>query len=305
MRRIYCWVMALILGLALIPIPGAAAASDSWTLSSADGRIQITLFLSNSSLCYTASMDGIPVLGQSRLGLYTAMADFTYGVSVTSAERNSFRETYPMLTGKASSYTNDYTELVLTVEKEGHQMRVYARAYGDGFAIRYGLSENTKVLTEATQFNLGSAQAVHAQEYEKCYEAFYEKRKMQDMFGLYAMPALAWLENGSYALITEAALNGSYCGSVLRSTGDGVLRTEFEPKQTEMVEIEAQFTSPWRAVVLGDANTIASTQMPENLNPPCAISDTSWIKPGVSAWTWFNGDPVSYTHLTLPTTSRV
>ena len=33
--------------------------------------------------------------------------------------------------------------------------------------------------------------------------------------------------------------------------------------------------------------------MPENLCAPCKLEDTSWIKPGVSSWTWFNGDPTN------------
>ena len=26
-----------------------------------------------------------------------------------------------------------------------------------------------------------------------------------------------------------------------------------------------------------------------NLNPPAAIADTSWIKPGKTPWDWWNG----------------
>jgi hypothetical protein len=33
--------------------------------------------------------------------------------------------------------------------------------------------------------------------------------------------------------------------------------------------------------------------MLENLNPPRTIEDASWIKPGVTSWTWFNGDSTS------------
>ncbi len=35
---------------------------------------------------------------------------------------------------------------------------------------------------------------------------------------------------------------------------------------------------------------IESTDLILNLNPPCALNDTSWIEPGKTAWDWWSGD---------------
>jgi len=78
---------------------------------------------------------------------------------------------------------------------------------------------------------------------------------------------------------------------MLNTRGNGVFRVAFEPKQVTPIEITAPFFSPWRVMAIGTPSDIVETQMFENLSPPCQISDTSWIKPGISSWTWFNGDP--------------
>jgi hypothetical protein len=43
----------------------------------------------------------------------------------------------------------------------------------------------------------------------------------------------------------------------------------------------------WRVVLLSDnpGDLLTSNILP-NLNPPCKLKDTSWIKPGVSMWDW-------------------
>src|SRR5262249_3902855 len=48
--------------------------------------------------------------------------------------------------------------------------------------------------------------------------------------------------------------------------------------------------SPWRVVMLADApGRLVESDILLNLNPPCAIDDTSWIRPGKTAWNWWSG----------------
>ena len=44
---------------------------------------------------------------------------------------------------------------------------------------------------------------------------------------------------------------------------------------------------PWRVAIIGSAlGPIVESSVVENLNPPCALSDISWIKSGRSTWSW-------------------
>jgi alpha-glucosidase len=57
-------------------------------------------------------------------------------------------------------------------------------------------------------------------------------------------------------------------------------------------------TTPWRVVMISnEVGRLIESQIVNNLNPPCAIADTSWVKPGKASWDWWSGpaaDGVSF-----------
>lgn len=284
---------------AAIVILGASAAAAAQTafaaetVSSPDGSITAEISCESGIINYNVYKDGISVLSDSRLGIRFEDADMTSGLSLTGRSDNVIDESYSMPGGKASVYENRANEAVLTFEKDGKELELYVRVYDDGAAVRYGYSNDTRVISEETVFSFPAQHiSAWAMEYEKSYEQFYLENELSALSGSYGMPMTLQLSNELYVMLTEAGLDGSYAGSVLNAS-DRDLRVGFEPKQTEPVEITGPFLSPWRTAVIGGLDTIVQTQMPENLSEPCRIDDTSWIVPGVSGWTWFNGDPTN------------
>ena len=56
---------------------------------------------------------------------------------------------------------------------------------------------------------------------------------------------------------------------------------------------QAPATSPWRVLMIADdPGRLVESNMVVNLNPPSAIADASWIKPGKTAWDWWSGPVV-------------
>ena len=48
--------------------------------------------------------------------------------------------------------------------------------------------------------------------------------------------------------------------------------------------------SPWRAILIGETPArLVESDLILNLNEPCAIADTSWIKTGKTTFPWWNG----------------
>src|SRR5262249_31285554 len=48
--------------------------------------------------------------------------------------------------------------------------------------------------------------------------------------------------------------------------------------------------SPWRVLLIGaQAGRLVESNIITSLNPPSAIADTSWIKPGKTSWDWWSG----------------
>lgn len=289
-KRIFLLLLAFALAL---PAYSAAAEGEGgiYQTVSPSSALRAAVTIENGALRYSVYYNNALIIPPSRLGLVLDSVDFTSGVEFADVAYSSFDETYPMISGKAAQFRNHANQMELTVQKDGKRLGVIVRAYDDGVAIRYCLPESAAVLREATEFTLTAGADVCQMEYERCYEDRYGNRPLTQLNGSYAIPLTATLPDGTCVLISEADLNASYCGSMVTSTGDGVLHLAFEPKQTEPVVAAAPFRSPWRVMVIGSPATVAETQIFENLCPPCQIADTSWIQPGVSSWTWFNGDP--------------
>jgi alpha-glucosidase len=56
----------------------------------------------------------------------------------------------------------------------------------------------------------------------------------------------------------------------------------------------ADLVSPWRVIMVAPtAGKLIESNLVATLNPPTALTDTSWIKPGKAAWDWWNGPVVS------------
>ena len=48
--------------------------------------------------------------------------------------------------------------------------------------------------------------------------------------------------------------------------------------------------TPWRVLMLGDSpGALVESNLISSLNPPTPIQDTSWIRPGKTAWDWWSG----------------
>ena len=56
------------------------------------------------------------------------------------------------------------------------------------------------------------------------------------------------------------------------------------------VRAKLPHASPWRVVMVADApGRLIESDLVLNLNKPCALADTSWIKPGKTTFPWWNG----------------
>jgi alpha-glucosidase len=91
----------------------------------------------------------------------------------------------------------------------------------------------------------------------------------------------AHLENYAGLYLTHSTPNARELESRLAPSIDN-------PNISVMVQTPMQ--SPWRVMMIADQpGRLIESNIVINLNPPCAISDTSWIKAGKSAWDWWSG----------------
>lgn len=90
-------------------------------------------------------------------------------------------------------------------------------------------------------------------------------------------PLTLHLANGLYAAIGEATLTDFVRGK-LKLKADN----ELKMAMFDFADIITAYDMPWRFIMVGEKaiDLINNKQLVLNLNAPCQIADTSWIKPG-------------------------
>jgi hypothetical protein len=274
----------------------APAAASTWTLRSPNSQLTANITLDASGrLSFTLDRPDAHVLAPSPLGITLAGAggDFTAGLQLVSQSSRSIDETFALISGKSSTSRNRASESTLTFRNPaGRTVQLIARAYDDGFAYRYTFpgSGAAAVTSEASGFRLPVGSTGWLQPYVNNYEAFYNKGRVGTDFktGDFGYPALFQTPSGSWALLTEAAISGAYGATRLTAsgTGDGLFRVKLPDAQENGT---LPWSTPWRVAIAGGSlATIVASTLVENLSPPSVIADTSWIKPGRSAWSWWS-----------------
>lgn len=280
-------------------------ANESWEVLSPNGKSQLKVFLANGKALYTASTDGKTYVLLSQMGLKTTTVDYSQGLEFVSATASrEIKETYDMISGKFSTYENHCNERVITFKKgTADEFKVIIRAYDDGIAFRYAISnpKSIRIRDEITQMVVPTSSYTWYQpntggKYPNTHEQQFGYGGLTRYPFDITLPFMYKTPDGVNVVVSEADLDGSYCGTVLQSISDSTFKFGFPEQQTDpgfsksvLVNTGANFESPWRAFVAGDEETIFMSTMFEDLSDPSVIEDTSWIVPGITSWSWMSG----------------
>jgi alpha-glucosidase len=304
--------MRLLWSVALLVMGASTASAQTWTVSSPDGKTAITVARQNDgALVWRVTRDGSPILADSPLGIRRADQLFDSGLTfVRTADAPTIDERYQTPTGKRHDHHVTGREQTLTfANAAGAHLDVILRAHDDGAAIRFRFPERdagTKtVLAEQTGFHVpaGATGWLMPQQPAGRYGPAYEDLFLEVSPGTpaprpdgWSFPALFKTSAGKWLLITEAALDDSYCGAHLAATASGgIYRLSF-PDSKEGLGVGAvepssslPWTLPWRVVVVGDsAARILESDLVQDLSPSAGPGDWGWVKPGRAAWSWWS-----------------
>jgi alpha-glucosidase len=307
------------LAAAILGICAAAAAQTAAVeISSPDGQIRMkfsTVPMGGGrgtpgvpQLVYEVAYRGRPVIAQSMLGLeIQGQAPLGPNVAITGSTPGKISETYAVPAGKASSVRNECNTVAIEVRETvapNRRLAIEARAYNDGVAFRYRLPAqdglaDVKITNERTQFVMGregTAYPLILRNYRTSWEDNYHTLPISGMHpeSLIALPLLMELPGTAFVAITEAHIE-NYSGMYLKHDERNALGLDarLSPRiddPTVSVVGGTPIETPWRMVLIGsEPGRLIESNMVLNLNPPSAIADTSWIKPGKASWDWWSG----------------
>lgn len=222
---------------------------------------------------------------------------WTNGMEVTSVDRRSEDNTWKPVYGEYAQIRDRYNEMTIHLLKGGkHQgasnaydkrqqylLDIIVRAYDEGVAIRYHFPEATNglfmhITDDLTSFRFApGAEAYHyawAQSHANKVKLLKSEAAWKEEA---ERPLTLRLDNGLYAAIGEAALSNFVRGKLKLKADNELQMALFHP-----ADIITAYNMPWRFIMVGEKaiDLINNKQMVLNLNAPCQIQDTSWIKPG-------------------------
>lgn len=237
------------------------------------------------------------------------------GFEQCGAVRSEFDETWQPVWGEESSIRNRYNELAVTLRQpqSGRQMVIRFRLYDEGVGFRYEFPEQEAmtyftIREERTQFAMTGDHTAfwipgdyNTQEYDYTESKLSEIRQLmqqaitpnssQTPFSPTGVQTALQLksDDGLYINIHEAALVDYPCMHLDLDDERMVFTSHLTPDaQGWKGYMQTPCHTPWRTVmVTDDAREILASRLILNLNEPCAIEDTSWIKPVKYVGVWW------------------
>jgi alpha-glucosidase len=292
----------------------ADQSSDLLTLSSPNGQIQFQLFLTQqpdlslpyNRLAYQVSFKGKLLLDTSFMGLdISDQPILGVNLGLVTSKTASVDETYTVPAGKATHIRDHYNSLTAEYLQNGtlgRRLNVEVRAFDDGIAFRYVVPWSNPlvdmlIVDEVTEFQFAKDAETYpliVEDFKTRYEDQYNRITLSGIHpeSLIALPFLVEQPGVGWVAVTEANID-NYSGMYLRHDDGRIMTSTLAPRADDpmlAVHTSAPMTCPWRVMLIGsEPGRLIESNIVSSLNPPSAIADTSWIKPGKAAWNGWSG----------------
>jgi alpha-glucosidase len=293
----------------LLPVLFISAVSPLYAqqrveISSPNGNIRF-LFHSDKEASYKVIYKHQTIIDSSPFSFELDNGKFGNNLDMGSPVYRTGDESYDLVVGKAKHLHSRYQEVSIPLKEKNapfREIHLILRTFDDGVAFRYEFPEQAGwqsyvMYDERTTFNIQGNPTVLAlflPSYTSSHEGKYSRLKFHEIESgkLIDMPALFEFPHGTFLAITEAGVV-NYAGMYL-SKEDGLLRGKLSP-YTGQPQIKVKATlphkSPWRVMMISDRiGALIESNILTHLTAPCKIEDTSWIKPGKTTFTWWNGN---------------
>ena len=243
-------------------------------------------------------------------------ADLYSGFIVKDVQTSTFDETWTPVWGEESSIRNHYNEMAVTLEqpKNDRFIVIRFRLFDDGLGFRYEFPKQPNlnhfvILEERSQFAMTGDHTAFwipgdydTQEYDYTTSRLSEIRGKMDKaitpnssqtpFSPTGVQTslLMKTDDGLYINLHEAALIDYSCMHLNLDDKNLIFESWLTPDaQGNKGYMQTPCHTPWRTIIVADdARNLLASRMTLNLNDPCQIEDTSWIKPVKYIGVWWD-----------------
>ena len=303
----------IILLMSILAMHWAAAQQQT----SPDGNVVLSFSLkADGTPTYKMTYKGKPVINESTLG-FTLKKDepLTNHFKVVSDSKSTFKETWKPVWGEEKEILNHYNELLVQLkqDKTNRLMNIRFRVYNEGVGFRYEFPTQKEltyfvIAEENTQFAMTGDHTAwwipgdyDTQEYD------YNESKLSEIRGLMKQSMtdnvsqfvfsptgvqtalMMKTKDGLYINLHEAALVDYALMNLNLDDKTFIFQSHLTPDaKGDKGYLYTPTKTPWRTIMVSDdARNILASRLILNLNDPCALADTSWIKPVKYIGVWW------------------
>ncbi|WP_372756030.1 glycoside hydrolase family 97 protein [Mariniflexile sp.] len=287
-------------------------------LKSPNGELVMQFSLKSDGIpTYQLSYKNKAVIKTSSLGLElkndekSLLNDFV----VSNSHSTTFNDTWSPVWGEDNVIKNHYNELAVTLKQNitDRILVIRFRLFDEGLGFRYEFpSQNNLVYfvikEEKTQFAMTGNHTAFwipgdydTQEYDYTesklseirskFDAAVTSNASQQQFSKTGVQTALMMktDDGLYINLHEAALINYSCMHLNLDDKNMVFESWLTPDAIgDKGYMQAPCNSPWRTIIVSDdARDILASKITLNLNEPCKIEDTSWIKPVKYMGVWW------------------
>ncbi len=257
----------------------SAATATEVLVTSPDENYRMSIRDDNGQLTYTLSYKGRSIVSPSVLGIQ-ANSEWLKELSIANCRTGEQDETWRPVYGERSQVRDHYRSWEITLNKKESKERLIidVRAYNEGVAFRYRFvsGQYLKITKEYTEFAMPEKTMAY---YTERAQTPYHSLPLQEWPGESDRPLLLKLTDGTYVCLAEAQVVDYVRTKFALSPEkpNTLLTAMYGP-----VEDIAPYATPWRVIMAGNTagEILEHNDILLNLNPPCALQDTDWIKPG-------------------------
>lgn len=297
-------------------------AQQTVSIKSPDKKIELTVSQNQSGINYRIQYKGREIIKPSQLGLVSTVVDLHSGLKLTG--RSGIEQVsgeYELYTGKKSRITYSANKTIIHLSnREGRHLNIIFQVHNDGIAFRYHIpgpasspvtigEEKTSFVFDTTTIAFLQPMQVAKTGFEKTNPAYEDNYLQQIPAGRPSPSGAGWVypalfrNNDTWILLTEAGMDGKYCGTRLMNEKDHPVYTIGFPDPREVMSTDGllpssqlPFYSPWRVITIGSLATIIESTLGTDVAAPSIKMDKSFILPGKSSWSWImsKDDHITY-----------
>lgn len=244
-----------------------------------------------SCMFYNVTYKNKQVILPSRFGINISPKElnvdtWTNNISVIDTNIRSYNKTWIPVYGEKNKIPDKYNELTIAVKSKNAyakgKMLIIVRAYDEGIAFRYKFLNGNSggghlhIASELTEFTLPENTLAYYTEYA---QTKYHLLPLYNWPSESERPLTLVLPNNLFACLTEAEVV-NYCRTkfALDTTKSNTIKCSMYGP----VDYIVPFKTPWRVIMVAETpgQLLENDYLILNLNPPCKLKNTSWIKPG-------------------------